>query len=145
MLLYRMLRSLGYDKIRWVVDWADHVWVEVLLGDNVGGKSATEESGRWVHLDPCEAAVDNPLLYSSWGKNQTYLMAFYDPYARISSTADGKVSKIPPVEDVTLRYTNDEIDVITERRGIREQSVAEAILEVSYKMAMMLKNVVTSS
>ncbi len=146
MLLYRMLRSLGYDKIRWVVDWADHVWVEVLLGDNVGGKSATEEIGRWVHLDPCEAAVDNPLLYSSWGKNQTYLMAFYDPYARITSTGDGKDTKIQQlVEDVTLRYTNDEIDVITERRGIPEQSVAEAIKEVSYKMATVLKKVVTSS
>ncbi len=145
MLLYRMLRSLGYDKIRWVVDWADHVWVEVLLGDNVGGKSATEGIGRWVHLDPCEAAVDNPLLYSSWGKNQTYLMAFYDPYASISSTADGKDSNTPPVEDVTLTYTNDEIDVITERRGIPAHSVAEAIKEVSYKMATMLKNVVTSS
>lgn len=30
----------------------------------------------WVHLDPCEAAVDEPLLYQSWGKNQTYILAF---------------------------------------------------------------------
>eukprot|EP00985_Skeletonema_marinoi_P022725 scaffold14661_cov207-Skeletonema_marinoi.AAC.2 len=145
MLLYRMLRSLGYEKIRWVVDWADHVWVEVLLGDGVKSKSdATEEIGigRWVHLDPCEAAVDNPLLYSSWGKNQTYLMAFYDPYAMMASTSDGKDSSIQPVEDVTLRYTNDEIDVVTERRGIPEQSVAEAVKEVSCKMVSKLKDVV---
>jgi len=144
MLLYRMLRSLGYEKIRWVVDWADHVWVEVLLGDGVKSKSdATEEIGigRWVHLDPCEAAVDNPLLYSSWGKNQTYLMAFYDPYAMMASTSDGKDSSIQPVEDVTLRYTNDEIDVVTERRGIPEQSVAEAVKEVSCKMVSKLKDV----
>ena len=30
----------------------------------------------WVHMDPCEAAVDEPLLYESWGKNQTYILAF---------------------------------------------------------------------
>ena len=140
MLLYRMLRSLGYEKIRWVVDWADHVWVEVLLGDNVGsGNDSTEKNvaiGRWVHLDPCEAAVDNPLLYSSWGKNQTYLVAFYDPYTMSSSN---DVTSIQPVEDVTLRYTNDKIDVVTERRGISEQFVAEAIKEVSSKMMSMLK------
>lgn len=150
MLLYRMLRALGYEKIRWVVDWSDHVWVEALLGDGVGVKSddATEEKGRWVHLDPCEAAVDNPLLYSSWGKNQTYLLAFYDPSVTIKSTSsDGQHDdlSIQAVEDVTLRYTIDEIGVVTERRGIPEQSVAEAIKEVSSKMVSMLKSVVASS
>lgn len=148
MLLYRMLRSLGYgDKIRWVVDWADHLWVEVLLGDDVIGlKNATEESesGRWVHLDPCEAAVDNNLLYSSWGKNQTYLMAFYDPYTIMSSTSDEKESQIQSmlsaeITDVTLTYTNDDIDIITDRRGIPQQWVSEAIKEVSYEMVFMLK------
>lgn len=79
MLLYRMLRVLGYDAVRWVVDWSDHVWVEVWMG----GKSRTEsetDGGRWVHLDPCEAAVDNNLLYESWGKNQTYIVAYHDPF-----------------------------------------------------------------
>jgi peptide-N4-(N-acetyl-beta-glucosaminyl)asparagine amidase len=45
--------------------WQDHVWVEVEL-----------PSKGWVHMDPCEAAVDEPLLYQSWGKNQTYILAF---------------------------------------------------------------------
>ncbi|KAL7534591.1 hypothetical protein ACHAWF_004878, partial [Thalassiosira exigua] len=36
MLLYRMLRALGYDEVRWVVDWADHVWVEARLGSGLG-------------------------------------------------------------------------------------------------------------
>lgn len=83
MLLYRMLRALGYDGVRWVVDWADHVWVEVWLGgrtDDAGTRPEEREDGRWVHLDPCEAVVDNPLLYESWGKNQTYIVAFHDPF-----------------------------------------------------------------
>ncbi len=86
MLLYRMLRALGYDGVRWVVDWADHVWVEVWLGrgrtDDACDRSdeTLGVGGRWVHLDPCEASVDNPLLYESWGKNQTYIVAFHDPF-----------------------------------------------------------------
>jgi hypothetical protein len=33
-----------------------------------------------VHLDPCEAAVNNPLLYEGLGKNQRYIIAFHDPF-----------------------------------------------------------------
>ena len=173
MLLYRMLRALGYKWIRWVVDWADHVWVEAFLGDDIVGvvrsnngsisdneyEKKKKKIGRWVHLDPCEAAIDNPLLYSSWGKNQTYLVAFYDPLLSSATTSsvmladddnadcNGKdyMSSMtsPVVEDVTLRYTSDEIDVVTERRGISEQSVAKAINEVSKKMVSMLIDVVT--
>jgi DNA-directed RNA polymerase subunit RPC12/RpoP len=50
MLVFRMLRALAYET-RWVVDWADHVWVEVWL----------PRASQWVHLDPCEAAVDEKL------------------------------------------------------------------------------------
>lgn len=172
MLLYRMLRALGYKRIRWVVDWADHVWVEASLGDDIIGVVRSNNDsisdnendkkkmmiGRWVHLDPCEAAIDNPLLYSSWGKNQTYLVAFYDPLLSSATTSSASVADgdnydcngkdymsmtSPVVEDVTLRYTSDKIDVVTERRGISEQSVAKAINEVSKKMVSMLTDVVT--
>jgi len=170
-----MLRALGYKRIRWVVDWADHVWVEAFLGDDIIGvvrsnndsisdngneKKKKKKRGRWVHLDPCEAAIDNPLLYSSWGKNQTYLVAFYDPLLSSATKSsamladddnadcNGKdymssMTLSPVVEDVTLRYTSDEIDVVTERRGLPEQSVAKAINEVSKKMILMLTDVVT--
>ena len=96
MLLYRMLRALGYEGVRWVVDWSDHVWVEVRLGGGGGGnivRAAAAGDGegdgrRWVHLDPCEAAVDEPLLYESWGKNQTYIVAFHDPFFTRSGNDD---------------------------------------------------------
>jgi hypothetical protein len=32
-------------------------------------------NGRWIHIDPCEAAVDEPLIYQGWGKNQTFILA----------------------------------------------------------------------
>jgi len=165
MLLYRMLRVLGYDKVRWVVDWSDHVWAEVWLGDS---PTENNNKGRWVHLDPCEAAVDNPLLYESWGKNQTYIVAFHDPFY-LSSGKDGATSvtvtgveakiphaktsleipehendilssyHFPPVEDITRQYTSDEAHVIEDRRGIADEPVAEAIDEVSKNMVQLLQ------
>ena len=45
-----ILRSLGFDT-RHVLDWTDHVWVEVF----------SEAEGRWLHADPCEDACDKPL------------------------------------------------------------------------------------
>jgi hypothetical protein len=48
--------------------------------------------GEWVHLDPCEAAVGENLIYQGWGKKQTFIFAF-----SYSS---------PFVEDVTALYTS---------------------------------------
>lgn len=175
MLLYRMLRTFGFQSVRWCVDWADHVWVEVWLGNSRDGREDEdgEPGGRWVHLDPCEAAVDNPLLYESWGKKQTYILAFHDPFysnsggkalctdleslqrqytvgeEQSSSRIDqnGKANRryqFPPVEDVTRQYTSDEEHVIAERRGIGEEQVAEVIRDVSGNMVDLLQQLVTS-
>lgn len=55
------------------------VWLPPLSSSSSssgGSSSSSSSKGGWVHLDPCEAAVDEPLLYQSWGKNQTYILAF---------------------------------------------------------------------
>lgn len=92
-LFFKTTEALGYVS-RWVVDWEDHVWVEVRLP----GKG-------WVHLDPCEAAVNEPLLYQGWGKKQTYILAF----------------SREEVEDVTREYTTDWAGALGRRRVSEEE------------------------
>ncbi|KAF9326171.1 peptide-N4-(N-acetyl-beta- glucosaminyl)asparagine amidase [Podila minutissima] len=59
-------RALGY-KARYIHDTTDHVWTEVW----------SEHKKRWIHCDSCEAAYDQPLLYSTgWGKTLSYCVAF---------------------------------------------------------------------
>lgn len=179
LLLYRFLRALNHDA-RWVVDWADHVWAEVLIGDSghssKNSKPASEANGsgvgngaelqspsnsgsssseRWVHLDPCEAAVDNNYLYESWGKKQTYIIALYAPLRYQAMQLQNKnksfisesvaspggfkfgntvrnlwtrdVAKAHLVEDVTQAYTNDSWETICKRRDESPEEVEAAI------------------
>jgi len=67
--------------------------------------------GSWIHLDPCEAAVNEPLIYEGWGKNQTYIFAF---------------SSNGTIEDVTAKYTTN-IKKSMERRDATEDDMYAAI------------------
>jgi Transglutaminase-like superfamily len=131
LLLYRILRGLGL-RARWIVDWDNHVWTEVWMDD------------RWVHLDPCEASLDRPLLYQQgWGKKQTYIVAFsegndpssthdvpVDHATTTTSTTGAGWNHLRSVVDVTKDYTSDTLDVIQTRRtqdGVTQQAVASAL------------------
>jgi hypothetical protein len=114
-LLFAILRALGQEA-RWVVDWADHVWAEIRL------------QGRWIHLDPCEAAVDENAIYQEWGKQQTYILAFYAP-PRGSVT-----SNYPLIQDITGEYTTDAWSIIQKRRDESEAMVRHAIREATEKL-----------
>jgi len=68
----------GY-RARLILDMSDHVWSEVW----------DSERGRWVHVDPSEKRIDDPLMYETdWKKNFTEVYAF----------ENGKM------ENVTKRY-----------------------------------------
>lgn len=72
-------RAAGFET-RYVSDWTDHVWVEVLCGGS-----------EWVMADGCEGTIQEPSMYEhGWGKKLSYMVA---------------VGSGGGVTDVTPRYT----------------------------------------
>ncbi|XP_028172619.1 peptide-N(4)-(N-acetyl-beta-glucosaminyl)asparagine amidase isoform X3 [Ostrinia furnacalis] len=97
-----LCRALGYDT-RFVYDTTDHVWCEVFDYD----------SRTWLHVDPCEAKLNAPLIYShGWGKKLSYVIA---------------VSR-DDVQDVTWRYTTNFKEVLTRRTLVLEHELLAAIM-----------------
>ncbi|XP_045502019.1 peptide-N(4)-(N-acetyl-beta-glucosaminyl)asparagine amidase [Colias croceus] len=95
-------RALGYDT-RYVYDTTDHVWCEVF----------DYESNSWCHVDPCEAVLDTPLMYShGWGKKLSYVIA---------------VSR-DDIQDVTWRYTMNHAEVLSRRKQCTEQELIGCML-----------------
>ena len=165
-LLLRLAELLGY-RARLVVDWDDHMWVEVEMGlhtgavtragaetgagAGIGAETGTGAGTRWVHADPCEASVDEPLIYQGWGKNATYVFSIAMP-SRIhglgasasssiessgsgsgSGTEGGAMEKLVglvEIDDVTHLYTeagSEEIERRRVQRGVNSSGVAAAL------------------
>ncbi|XVF06299.1 hypothetical protein REPUB_Repub06bG0035200 [Reevesia pubescens] len=98
-------RAFGYES-RLVLDFTDHVWTECYL----------EVLGRWMHLDPCEAVHDRPLLYEKgWKKKLNYVIAI---------AKDG-------VYDVTKRYTKKWHEVLSRRTITTESSLVSALASMT--------------
>jgi peptide-N4-(N-acetyl-beta-glucosaminyl)asparagine amidase len=101
-------RAAGLDA-RLVLDFTDHIWVEYY----------STALKRWIHMDPCEAAVDKPLLYEvGWGKKLTYLIAV---------GRDG-------VLDVSRRYTRQYNELVDSRRILDDEWISGYLQKISNKM-----------
>lgn len=111
---YALLASLGYEA-RYVLDFTDHVWVEVKLPPANGTQGAPSS---WVHADPSEGILDAPLMYEQgWGKQLTMIFAF-SPWA---------------VEHVTRRYTEKYEETVA-RRGVTDVVLNEVISEANRRL-----------
>ncbi|BDA42082.1 Peptide-N(4)-(N-acetyl-beta-glucosaminyl) asparagine amidase A [Coccomyxa sp. Obi] len=105
-------RAIGLDT-RYILDLTDHVWVEYY----------SESLGRWIHMDPCEAAYDQPLLYEGgWGKKLTYVVAF---------SKDG-------VKDVTRRYTAKWGELLNRRAEVSEPWLMSACHALTVRLRAQL-------
>lgn len=108
---FALFASLGYEA-RYVLDFTDHVWIEVKLPRE--GKAEPE----WVHADPSEGVLDQPLMYEKgWGKKLTMIFSF-TPWK---------------VEHVTQRYTADYESTLW-RRGIGEEELRLTLEETNHRL-----------
>lgn len=98
-------RAVGFET-RLVLDWSDHLWTEVRLGDS------------WFMADACEGVIDKPSMYEhGWGKDGlSYMIGIGRDH----------------VVDVTPRYTRQYMtdDFQTRRRAhTKSEETSERILE----------------
>ncbi|KAI5952259.1 PNG1 [Candida jiufengensis] len=87
LLILEALIGEGKDRIRYVLNQEDHVWCEYY----------SYGLGKWVHLDPCEAVFDEPLLYcNNWGKRMSYVIGFN--MNSIVDLSDKYITKVKQIE-----------------------------------------------
>ncbi|KAJ1349161.1 hypothetical protein KIN20_004625 [Parelaphostrongylus tenuis] len=104
-----MASAMDFDT-RFIYDVTDHVWVELWIA----------ECDSWIHCDPCENAIDRPLLYEKgWGKKLSYVIAFGSDH----------------VCDVTWRYIINPRKTLKLRKNVREAVFSNFLMKLNTRMA----------
>ncbi|KZO96742.1 hypothetical protein CALVIDRAFT_527409 [Calocera viscosa TUFC12733] len=99
------LRAVGL-RTRYVWNREDHIWNEYF--------SPSEK--RWIHIDSCEAARDQPTLYEKgWGKKMSYILAF----------------SVEGPRDVSQAYTLDWPAMETRRNWVRNDELQRVMRSVT--------------
>ncbi|KAG8803607.1 peptide-N4-(N-acetyl-beta- glucosaminyl)asparagine amidase [Serendipita sp. 399] len=101
------IRAVGL-RGRYVWNAEDHVWNEYY----------SPALKRWVHMDSCENARDQHLLYDvGWGKKQSYILAF---------STEG-------AQDVSRAYIKDYGAALSRRNRMNEDDLQSVLAEVTRK------------
>lgn len=99
------VRAVGL-RGRYVWNAEDHVWNEYY----------SPTLNRWVHMDSCENARDQPLVYDvGWGKKQSYILAF---------STEG-------AQDVSRGYIKDFEAALSRRTQMTEDDLQRCLADVT--------------
>lgn len=99
-----LCRAVG-NRARYIWNAEDHVWTEVY----------SEKQKRWIHLDSCEAAFDEPLIYQDgWGKKMSYCFG----------------ASVEGIRDVTKRYVTKPESALP-RNKINENLLSRTLKELT--------------
>ena len=75
-------------------------------------RKSTSDSNRnsnrksnWIHIDPCEAAVNENFIYESWGKSQNYIVSVSN-----SEVRDVTEQYTTKFNETVIRRSNSEVN-----------------------------------
>lgn len=139
LILEALIGDGGKDRVRFVWNQEDHVWVEYF---SLGLQ-------KWVHLDPCEAAFDEPLLYcENWGKKMSYVLGFnMNNVVDLSGKYITKEKQIPQQSIVepklvakTLKWVNAK-KLVQKYQNLKDQGFSESdALKLIYHEVIIPRN-----